>query len=86
MTALLRRSVQNPKTSILGLCKIVGAAVFLWHNRGSITPEQLMHPDGFLPALALVSGLNDVFFAADAKDEMKAREVGPDTTVIGERQ
>jgi len=69
----------------MGLLKLAGSIWFVWINRHSITPDVLMRPEGFLPAMTIVSGLNDVFFTSDAKDEIKARDVTPDTTVVIEK-
>jgi hypothetical protein len=69
----------------MGLLKLIGGIWFVYLNHASITPEVLMKPEGFVPALAVISGLNDVLFVGDAKDEKKARDITPDTTVVVER-
>lgn len=85
MKAYMKRVAQNPKTAVVGALKIVGALWFAWANRDSISPEHLMNPEAFLPAITLISGLKDILWAADAKDEIQASEVRHDTTLIGEK-
>jgi hypothetical protein len=70
---------------MMGIAKIVGGIWFIVVNHASVTPQNLMQPDSFIPMLSIVSGLNDVLFVGDAKDEIKAREVTPDTTVVVEK-
>jgi hypothetical protein len=84
MQRLLQRALNNPKTTAVGVAKVVGAAWFMYANRASITPDHLMNPETFLPVAVLASGIGSLL-AADAKDEMKASEVTPETTVVVEK-
>jgi hypothetical protein len=85
MQAYIERAIKNPKTTVVGIFKIIGSLLFMWVNRDTISPEHLMMPETFLPAVTLISGLKDILWAADAKDEIKAKEVKPDTTLLGEK-
>lgn len=85
MKRIIERAIQNPKTSIVGLAKLVGAIWFIYLNRAHITPDQLMQPENFVALGVIGSALSD-FLSADARDKIKVTEVTSETTLVGDKE
>lgn len=85
MNQWLSKASANPRTSAMGVFQVLIGAVALWGQRqdliARIVSGQITDPHT-LPAVALlITGLT-ALFGADAKEEIKAKEVTPETTVV----
>lgn len=78
------RARQNPKTTVFGVAKMAGAIWYMYTHPESFSALQFMHPETLVPLGILASGIESLL-SADAKDEMRARDVQGDTTLIGEK-
>lgn len=85
MNEWLQRWIKDPKTTIIGVAQIAGGVLYLTRHLSHITPEELLNPEGFLPVIAISSGLG-YLFSADAKHAIPASEVKPDTEVVVEKK
>jgi hypothetical protein len=84
MKQWIQRKLNNPKTTVLGLVKIIGSVWFVSVNHTHISPESLMQPDTFLPVMVFVAGISSLL-SEDERDTMKASEVKPSTDIVGDK-
>jgi hypothetical protein len=85
MRDILIRLSQNPKTTIFGLVKIIGAIWFLVTHPEVMSAMHLMHPETLIPIGVMASGVESLM-SADAKDEIQAGDVARGDTLVGEKQ